>query len=215
MNASHRLEKLDRAAKKRFAKLRSRVSHLRVPINLEEDIQLAWTVIEARNLWAEFLRAYYLSGAISTQTRSSVLVYFQSAKFVNRGTALAFAIQTVKDPKFNQKHVTRYHEPPWHSVQKFLKVQTKVGASNLNQIQSALSGASTFDGLFDKLRNFYAHRCDSTFGEAAEVGVRLGLSSEPELRASRILCSRLPKRPQNIITDWLDDMVNVVDALCS
>jgi hypothetical protein len=45
--------------------------------------------------------------------------------------------------------------------------------------------------------------------------VKLGLSTKPELRPTKILCSKLPKRPQNVLTDWIDDMSNIIDVLCS
>jgi len=215
VNPTHRLGKLYAAASRRLSKLRNRVSSLNAPISFDDDVQVAWTVIEALNLWAAFLRAYYLSGAIHTRTMSSVPVYFKSAVFPSKESALVFAIRAVKDPSFAKPNFTRYDEPPWHSIKNFLTVQKRVGASNLAQIHSALSPASSFDKRLQKVRNFYAHRCDSTFREAALVGVMLGLSSKAELRPGRILCSRLPKRPQNVITDWLDDMANVINSLCS
>src|SRR5271156_2514251 len=103
VNPSHRLEKLHRSANKRLAKLRTRVSNLHVPVSFDEDVQVAWTVIETSNLWAAFLRAYYLSGAIRTRTMSNVPVYFTSAAFPNKVSALVFAIKTVKDSKFAKK----------------------------------------------------------------------------------------------------------------
>ncbi|MGH9713413.1 MAG: hypothetical protein ACRD5M_08970 [Candidatus Acidiferrales bacterium] len=191
------------------------MSHLNVPVKFEEDIQIAWTVIEAVNLWAGFLRAYYLSGAILTRTRSGKPVKFTAKTFPNKQAALKFAIQTVKDPKFNSSTISRYDEPAWHNSQKFIILQKAVAASNLAQIYSAFAAGSTFAPLLKDVRNFYAHRCDETFRSAATVGVKLGLTAKAELRASRILCSRLPKRPQNVITDWLDDMANVFDLLSS
>lgn len=215
MNPSHRLEDLNRAAAKRVAKLRSRVSHLRVPVHFDDDAQVAWTVIEARNLWSGFLRAYYLSGAMRTRTESGQSVHFTARVFPDLEAALRFAIHRLKNPSFSSLRITRYDEPAWHSVGGFITVQRTVGASNLSQVYSALDVASGFVKPLTNVRNFYAHRCDETFREAARVGVTLGLTSKPELRASRILCSRLPRRPQNVITDWLDDMVSVFDLLCS
>jgi hypothetical protein len=215
VNPTHRLEKLCGAASKRILKLRNRVSSLNPPVGFDDDVQVAWTVIETLNLWAAFLRAYYLSGAIETQTMSSVRVYFRLVAFPTKESAILFAIKTVKDAKFAKSSFTRFDEPAWHSIRNFLAVQNRVGASNLTQIHAALSAASSFDKRLQKVRNFYAHRCDSTFREAALVGVTLGLSSKAELRPGRILCSRLPKRPQNVITDWLDDMTSVINSLCS
>lgn len=215
MNPSHRLEKLHQATSKRIAKLRSRVSALGPPITMDDDARLAWAVIEMLNLWAGFLRAYYLSGAIRTRTISGKPVRFTARTFANTESALRFAIRTVKDAKFSKSTVTRFDEPAWHSVDKFIKLQNTVAAPNLPQIYSAMAAGATFAPLLKELRNFYAHRCDETFYGAAQVGIKLGLTTKPDLRANSILCARLPKRPQNVITDWLDDMTNVVGLLCS
>jgi hypothetical protein len=214
VNPSHRLEDLNRAANRRIAKLRARVSNLKLPVNFDDDARVAWTVIEARNLWAGFLRAYYLSGAIRTRTRSGKPVRFTSRVFPDLESALRFAVR-LKNPSFQRPRITRYDEPPWHNTKNFIKVHQKVGATNLSQIYAALGIGSGFIQRLTDLRNFYAHRCDETFRAAANVGVSLGFSTKPELRATKILCSRLPKRPQNVITDWLDDMANVFDLLCS
>jgi hypothetical protein len=213
VNPSHRLEKLYKSASRRIEKLRSRVRHLNVPIKFDDDVQIAWAVIEASSLWGAFLRAYYLSGAIQTRTRSGRSVQFTARAFPNTESALRFAIQTVGSRPFNNNRVTRYDEPPWHNVKNFLNLQKAVAASNLQQVYSGLAAGSTFSPMLKDVRNFYAHRCDETFLRAATVGIKLGLTSKPELRAGKILCSRLPRRPQNVITDWLDDMANVFDLL--
>ncbi len=214
MNPSHHLEDLNRAAEKRIWKLKSRVSGLGTAVGLDEDARLAWAAIEARNLWAGFLRAYYLSGAIHARTRSGNRVHFTSAAFPNLESALHFAI-LVKNPDFKKTTFTRYDEPAWHNTKYFVQIQKKAGASNLPQVFAALAAGSAFHQPLTTLRNFYAHRCDETFIAAAQVGVKLGLTTKPELRPSKILCSRLPKRPQNVFTDWLDDMTNVFELLCA
>lgn len=215
MNPCHHLEKLHSAASKRIARLRSRVVSLTAPLGMDDDARLAWAVIEMLNLWAGFLRAYYLSGAIRTRTISGKPVRFTGRKFANTESALQFAIRTVKDSKFSKARVTRFDEPPWHNVDKFIKLETTVAASNLSQVYAAMAAGSTFAGLLKDIRNFYAHRCEETSRDAAQVGIRLGLTTRPELRANSILCARLPSRPQNVITDWLDDMANVIELLCT
>jgi hypothetical protein len=79
----------------------------------------------------------------------------------------------------------------------------------------ALAYKTNFYMLLPTIRNFYAHRCDDTFRRAGNVGIRLGLSATPNLHATEIMCSRLPKRPQNVATDWLDDIGNIIDLLCA
>ena len=215
MNASHRLEKLNRAAKKRIKKLRSHVSHFSAPTTTEQDRMIAWVVVETLNLWAGFLRAYYLSGAIGTRTSLGGRVTYKSVTFANSSAAILHAIRVVKNPLFSKRDVSRRDEPTWHDKDNFLSLLKKVDASNLPQIYAAFSTGVNFFDFLPTVRNFYAHRCDETFRKATKVGVKLGLATTPRLRPTEIMCTRLPKRPSNVITDWLDDMANVIDLLCS
>lgn len=215
MNPTQNLDKLNRITNRRIAKLRSFVSHLSLPATPEKDRIVAWTVIEALNVWAGFLRAYYLSGVIKAQTRTGQRVAFTARAFPNAQSALKFAVILLKDKGFKKPIVTRRDEPGWHSTRNFLRLVKDVGASNLPQIYASLSVGTTFYEFLPTIRHFYAHRCDGTHREAARVGVTLGLSTKPILRATEIMCAKLPKRPQNVITDWLDDMSVVVDLLCS
>jgi hypothetical protein len=215
VNASHRLAKLNRAAKKRIAKLRSHVSHFSAPPTAEQDRIIAWVVIETLNLWAGFLRAYYLSGAIGTRTSLGGRVIYKAVTLPNSRAAIVHAIRTVKNPKFRRNDVSRRDEPTWHDKNTFLSLIQKVDASNLSQVYAAFSTGVNFFDFLPTVRNFYAHRCDETFRKATRVGMKLGLATMPKLRPTEIMCAKLPKRPSNVITDWLDDMANVVDLLCS
>jgi hypothetical protein len=214
VNPAKSLSKLNRITKKRVAKLRSFVSPLSLPATPEKDRIMSWAVIEALNLWASFLRAYYLSGVIRTRTRSGHRISFTAVTLPTAQSALRFAVTLLKDKGFKKPNVTRRDEPSWHSVRNFLRLAKVVGVSNLPQIYASFSTGTNFFDLLPTVRHFYAHRCDGTHSEAAKVGIRLGLSTKPVLRATEIMCARLPKRSQNVITDWLDDMENIVDLLC-
>lgn len=214
MNPSYRLDKLNRTARRRIARLRSVVGPLSLPTTPEADRSIAWAIIEADNLWAGFLRAYYLSATIHAKTVSGGRITLSSATFRDVQSALKFAAQQ-KDPKFKKRVVSRRDEPAWHNTVDFLKLLQRIGASNLSRVQAALAYGTTFFSHLRTIRNFYAHRCDDTSRKAGNVGIRLGLSATPSLHATQIMCARLPRRPQNVATDWLDDIGNVIDLLCS
>ncbi len=213
MNPSYRLEKLNRAARRRIARLRSSVSPLSLPATPEGDRAVAWAIIEADNLWAGFLRAYYLSATIHAKTVSGGKITLTSAAFPDLQAALKFAAR-LKDPKFKKPVVSRRDEPAWHNTADFLKLLQNIGVSNLPRVHAALAYGTTFFNHLRTIRNFYAHRCDDTSRKAGGVGIKLGLSATPSLHATQIMCTRLPRRPQNIATDWLDDIGNVIDLLC-
>ena len=213
MNPSYRLDKLNAAARRRIARLRLVVRPLSLPATPEADRALAWAIIEADNLWAGFLRAYYLSATIRAKTVSGGKIALSLASFPDLASALKFAAQ-LKDPKFKKSTVSRRDEPAWHNTTDFLKLLQRIGASNLPTVQAGLAYGTTFFNHLRTIRNFYAHRCDDTSRKAGSVGIKLGLSATPSLHATQIMCTRLPKRPQNIATDWLDDIGNVIDLLC-
>jgi hypothetical protein len=214
VNPSYRLEKLNKAARRRVAKLRSVVSPLSLPPSPETDRLVAWTVIEALNLWDGFLRSYYISTTIRARTMSGAKITLSSGTFPNAQAALIFAVK-LKNPGFRKGFVTRRDEPAWHNLNDFLKLLRRVGVSNMTCVGAGLAYRTTFFDFLVTIRNFYAHRCDETSRKAGNVGVKLGLSATPNLHATEIMCSRLPRRPQNIATDWLDDIGNVIDLLCA
>lgn len=215
MNPSYRLEKLNRVARRRIARLRYVVSPLSLPATPAADRAISWAMIEADNLWAGFLRAYYLSATIHATTASGHKITFAASTFPDIQAALKYSVQLLKDPSFRKPTVTRREEPPWHETGKFLTLLTTLRASNLSTVRKALAYKTTFHDFLPPIRNFYAHRCDDTSRRAGKVGVKLGFSATPTLHATEIMCSRLLRRPHNIATDWLDDIGNVVDMLCS
>lgn len=214
MNPSYRLDKLNAVARRRVAKLRVLVSPMSLPATPEQDRTMSWAMIEADNIWASFLRAYYLSATGQASTASGHRIVLSKPQFLNFDAALRYAILQ-KNPKFRKPVVTRRDEPAWHDTRIFLKLLRSLGASNLSDVQRALAYRTAFYDLLPTIRNFYAHRCEDTFRKAGKVGIKLGLSATPNLHATEIMCSKLAKRPQNVATDWLDDIGNVIDLLCA
>jgi hypothetical protein len=215
VNPSYRLGKLRKVAHRRIAKLRPTVSMLSLPLAPESDRILAWAMIEALTLWAGFLRAYYLSATIHAKTSSGAKITLSTSSFSDIQSALRFAVQLLKDPKFRKNSVSRRDEPAWHNTSSYLRLLQRIGVSNLSQVRAAFAYRTTVFDHLPTIRNFYAHRCDDTSRKVGNVGIRLGLTTTPSLHATEIMCSRLPKRPQNVATDWLDDIRNVIDLLCA
>lgn len=215
MRPTRRLPKLGRGVFRRLVRLHVVACSVAAPPGTSEDRVVAWLVIEALNLWAEFVRAYYLSGAMGTRTGSGVSVGFKLAPFPDLGSAIRQAIFLTRGTSVTSPTVPRRLEPAWHDKHTVLPLFRRVGASNLAQVQAAFSVPSTFLEYLPTLRNFYAHRCADTYRKAANVAVRLGLSALPTLRPAQIVCSALPARPQSLIIDWLDEMGDVAGLLCA
>lgn len=215
MTPSHRLRKLRQAAVKRLANMHLIAEPLSRTPSAEEDRLTAWLVIEALNLWAEFVRAYYLSGAIGARTESGSWMTYISVALPTTEAAIKHAVIVARGKPPKQPRVLRRDEPAWHDKGLLLRLLKSTGASNLAQVQAALSVPSSFRDCLPTMRNFYAHRCGDTYQKAANVAVKLGLRALPTLRPTEIMCAALPKRPQNLFADWLDEMWTVVELLCA
>jgi hypothetical protein len=158
MNPSRRLKSLHGSTNKRLMKLRANVSGVALPVKPNDDMVVAWTVVETLNLWSGFLRAYYLSGAMSTKTTSGAIVSFRAVTFANKDAAVRFAIRKLKDRSFKKSPISRRDEPTWHDTGKFLNLQKAVNPTNIGQVYSAFSTGTTFTQFLATIRNFYAHR---------------------------------------------------------
>jgi hypothetical protein len=65
---------------------------------------------------------------------------------------------------------------------------------------------------FPVVRNFFAHRNQSTQHAAQWVSQHYGISSN--LRPSQMLAANPLKRPQCLILEWLDELKIMADFLC-
>ena len=186
----------------RAARLRALVYPLMPPIHNRIDRDVAYVTIEASNLWASFARSLFLSCVFSAKQESGPRVK-AATTFPSVNAAIAFAATTIKP---------RGGEPNWGDPGILLILLKTAGVSNIANVRAALSYSTTvFRGL-PTMRNFFAHRSEVSVRKTARVARLLGVSVR--LRPSEILCSRSPGRPQNIITDWIDDIRNVIQLAC-
>lgn len=203
MRPNTRLKILRVSADHRISRLRLLVSPLGPPSNSHADRTLAYAVIEAHTLWSSFLRSLYLSIAFNARTESGFRITTGVYPFPTSESAIKFAVTTLKP---------RGNEPAWHDTQVLLKLTRAIGASNQAQIRSAFAYPSNFYSYLTTVRNFFAHRSHSGRLKIETISRNLGFSGG--LRAADLLVSRGKGRPQNVITDWLDDIQSVVQLAC-
>jgi hypothetical protein len=195
---------LYRRTNQRALRLRRSIEGLRPPLDAASDRLVAFVAIECLSLWSNFTRSFYLSCVHGAKRASGGRVLVTVAGIHSNFDALNFSR--------SQFAYRRHSEPVWHETKTLLKLLRAAGASNLPQVQSALSVGPQVFKYLPTVRNFFAHRCDETFkkssGIARQLGVGLGL------RPCEIVCSQLPGRPQNVLADWIDDMRNVIELAC-
>lgn len=211
MNAVVALGALGDTAERRLLRLRALVHAYSPPIGGENDRAVAFAAIEALNLWDGFARSYYLSCAFGTKLRSGHSVRLGVYGLRSGGSAIRTAIAS-SGRRMPSGTIRRRDEPSWHDVQFLLNLFIHVGASHLPQIQTALSYPTDVFRFLPTIRNFFAHRNEETADKVRVAAPRIGVLGPS--KPSDIVCSWRPKRPQNILGDWLDDMRTVISFMC-
>jgi hypothetical protein len=211
LNPHYNYQRLHRSANIRLLWLRQKVMNLTPVTSFSHDESISYVVIESNNLWASFVRAYYLSWFMRPKTIGGQRVRC-GRHFASFQDALLFAIRR-RAPRYGDLRPSRRNEPSWHDPNNLLLLASAVGVSNFSQISSALSFGATYSANLPTVRNFYAHRNDDTFRKVQSKAVLLGLGSN--LRPCEFVCAALPSRPQNLLCDWLDEIRLTVELLCT
>jgi hypothetical protein len=210
--ASH-LGQLQTSCLRRFKVFRREIERCPTPVTRAGDRLVAFIAIETLNLWASFVRAYYVSCCMRGKRVGGGRVLIPAGAGINGcAQAINFAMQTVKPYAKGGPPWSRREEPTWHDTQTLLKLSAAVGASNVLQVQAAFGLKTRVFLDLPVFRNFFAHRNDETARRVAARARYYGLS--PQLRPSEMLCAASPGRPQRICSDWLDDICDVVQSLC-
>ena len=211
LNPRYDYQTLYHSGNTRLLWLREKVNRLTLGSSFSHDENIAYVVIESVNLWASFSRAYYLSWFMKPKTMTGGRIrcvrhfgFFEDA--------LLFAIRHLRSPGYKRLHPSRRDEPAWHDPSNLLSLAAAVEVSNFAQISAALSFGATYVSNLPTVRNFYAHRNDETFRKVQSKAALLGLGTN--LRPCEFVCASLPSRPQNLISDWLDEMRLTIELLC-
>ena len=179
----------------------------------ERERKISFAVINLQNAWTNFVRAFYLSCVFGARTKSAVRVR-PSSVFPDANAAIGFAIRLFRphaSPNtFGQWH--RRDEPVWHDPATLLRLSTNLGLQNDGKIQAAFSlNLYVFSDL-PVVRNFFAHRNQSTEQAAQMASQHYGIISS--LRPSRMLAANPLRRPQCLMLEWLDELRITADFLC-
>jgi hypothetical protein len=204
MRQSGNLACLRDCACKRALRLRALVERCKPPLNPIEARTVAFVSIEVVNLWATFVRAFYLSCMHKAKRAGGGHVTVAVPGLNTDDAAIAFSLKVIK--------IHRRGEPVWHEPATLSKLFVAVRASNLTQVLAAISAQPQVFQLLPTIRNFFAHRSLQTSQKV--VGVARTIGVNVRLRPCDILCSRLPARPQNVLADWIDDIRNTIDLAC-
>ncbi len=215
MRPSKRLVKLHRAARSRLARIRSiAIWHQSDKFLYETEARLAFVTIECLNIWANFVRSYYLSCMYSTVTVGRVHV---SAALggIDENHAIGLAVKYWRhraQPKADGSWHRR-EEPAWHDPNLLIPICRWANFTNIADIEAAFStGDRTFLDL-PVFRNYFAHRSIQTAKAAQSLAIRYGIPGSKQ--PSEILRYRPLGRPQPLILEWIDHILFTIEFLCA
>ncbi|MDQ4044150.1 MAG: hypothetical protein M3173_01680 [Chloroflexota bacterium] len=160
--------------------------------------------IDALNVSAAFLRAYFLSSATQAWLQDGTRVAV-GTPFPNANAALTQAIHW-EYPRRSTKQgpwVAR-DEPTWHDPAVLIRLLHRSGCSNADGAGAALSIGSPALKHLATFRNFVAHRGEETAVKVRRLGwdYLVGMHRDP----IDVVLAFGPGRPQTVIEDWLDDL---------
>jgi hypothetical protein len=205
------LAKLKVTAVRRALRLRSLVDNLGPAATSAEDRLLAFVVIEATNLWDSFARSFFISCALHTKDSRGNRITTANAAIQSPSDAIEFAIRRSNSSQKKRGPWHRLDEPKWRKPSTLLLLSAALGSSNKLAIQAAFGyQARAFNDL-PLFRNFYAHRNQATASRLSNLARDYALS--PRLRPSDLLLTRLPAKPQNLVSVYITDIVNVIQLM--
>lgn len=176
------------------------------------DIVTAFVVIEIQNTYSNFSRNYFLSCTRNPKLISGTKVSCDPS-ISNYKSALDIAMKSLRPKIFKKGNYSRFDEPHWHVPATLHTSCREIKCSHITQIANAFSlPVKVFDDL-PKFRNFYAHRNDDTITKPRQIASNWGI---PSLQHPTQILSYVPLgRPQPLLIDYIDEMLNVIDLLCS
>lgn len=215
MRPVRRLTELRNRALRRVSKLKGLGELCRAPLTPEDERMVAFVTIEACNLWAEFMRTYYLSCAFNAERDGGgVVTVGRLSRCVSldaNGALVAAAVALKRERRYSGA-LRRTEEPNWVQVHTIVALADRMEFSNQSAISSALSfGAVSFDH-WPTMRNFFAHRSGDSALRAKNVGRQIGVGAVHH--PSEIMVAFLRGRPQSVLCDWLDEVRIGVELMC-
>lgn len=212
MRVATRLHSLQKIAETRLDKLDRSLIGASLPMTIESDRASAYAVIELDNLWAAFVRSYYLSWFLGAKTVGGARMIVGINKPPNQFPA-AIQLASILLYGKTQKGKTGRIEPAWHERRVLNVLATGVLLSHDQQVQQAMSTSATVFSFLHTVRNFYAHRCEETAEKLPRVARSLGLAGSR--KATEVVLGIPPRGSVPVIHDWIAEVRGTVQLLCA
>ena len=175
-------------------------------------------IVELHNLWIGFSRSLYLSSAFGARDglgRRIQLEAIATADSVDE--ALTHAIRRTK-PNTYRRGSPPWNwadEPSWGSPKILLDSLDEIGASNRQIVSNGLSTLTSVFTHLPRFRNFYAHRNEDTARGLGGVLMNYGIAADMHASVALLVAAQIRgvQRPQPLLLDWVDDVINVISLV--
>lgn len=213
MRPARRFDKLLRMAGRRLARLRAHaaIGLDRGTSRSDRDKHLGFVILEAQNVWANFIRSYLLSLLVTPKRINGGRVSLGNKAIVTPGDLLHLAAKAAKGPIAPAPTTRR--EELGHDVNVLVRTCSALQPSNETDVHSALSVQARVFYDLPTFRNFYAHRNEESAKKAIELARQQYLITGAR-HPTEALSSPAMRRPQALVLDWLDEMQAVMELLC-
>jgi len=217
VNRTDRLDRLWRSTRKHYARLRAEVLSLTVGRPEARTQRVPLLAIDGINYFANFTRAFYLSGALGCRSRNGKQISSGHPSVRSLRDAMTVAIQASARNNARWLPLTgpieRRLEPPWHDPNVLIKSAEAAKLSNYNDVLSAFSPFPKCIPDWACVRNFFAHRNADTYAAAMTVLAQNGLMSGR--RISDLLLQPALGAARPLLWEWCAEIELRCEYLCS
>jgi hypothetical protein len=197
-------------AEARLARLSELSQPLHAPVQPQDGRLIAYVVIEAANLWAQYSRCFFLSCALGARDGSGQLTAQTRAATVDG--ALTLAVHAVK-PKLRgtTRPWSRRDLPDFQNKGQLAKTLKYIQASVSPQVDVALAYQSRVLSDLPTARNFFAHKAEDAANKARGLAPRYGITrvSAPET----LLCTVPSSGADILLREWLADLTAILGLM--
>lgn len=200
-----------RSTAHQFQRVYAAADSLRPPLDAADRQVATYVLIELVTSWQNFLRQYCLAstagGWLSDGSRVTGPTTARSI-----GDALDLVVPLFK-PSATKSATgwTHRDEPNWLDPRTTSSALMLLDLSNAAGFASALSAGSGIHDRVATCRNFVAHRNRGTAIKVRRLAREFGIVDEADPEELPFL--RSPGRPQNLVSDWLEELIAIVELV--
>ena len=203
MRATTDFARLNFSMRHRLKRLRKKVSFALTQPKPVAYSEIALAVVELDNAWQNFSRSFLISLPLRPKTSAGVRITLSNLAVQTPSDVLLEANRVHRGPTAALP-LDRRDEPNWREPALILKTSTRLGPSNISNIQGALSLGTQVFFYLPPFRNFFAHRNEDSCDKALRVAKTLLIPATEHPAASLLLPAK--SRPQAVLLDWIDEM---------